>query len=214
MTTFLERMYPDAYLWLVGSGFGGGAASVGTTFYYYRADDHGDSMDEDARNQRQRVQAVTFNAPGDFWYLRRAGVYDLGSMEPPRHLPIVNIGTASSPLFSGQRDAPGLMTRGGYPLQTTCRSGLQCLVEDFLSHSSAPSSSSPLSSSASNSKGGINSNSRQHLQKLLQALSTKARHVEVPCQQPLRCPHECSGWTMSMDPVPREVMIVPADSID
>lgn len=213
MTSFLERMYTNATIWLVGAGFGGGAASVGTTFYYRTG--------QKTHGGTRPVRALTFNAPGDFWYLKRAGLYDLTSTEAPTDLPIWNVGSVESPLFQsfssrlGQSgdSAISFLAHGTFPLQTVCRSGQTCLLEDITTNPAAHNLMPMLPNARGDPKlagGSRLANSRHTLKAALNRLPSKARGIEVPCHRPLRC-HECPQWRMSSEPMPRDVLLVPAD---
>ena len=69
MMDHVRKLYgEDVNIWLTGAGFGGGAASIATSYYYLS------SHRKPAVVADGTVHAITFNAPGDFWYLKRRGM--------------------------------------------------------------------------------------------------------------------------------------------
>ena len=134
---------------------------------------------------------MAFNPPGDSWYLRRKGVYPLDSNKlPMNQIPIYNIGTSLAPLF--QKDISGYLAFGKYPFQTSCRSGLECVVEAI-------------------DLGGRKSqeyHSRKELAKVIGLMKMDDTN-ELGCQIQYKCT-DCSNWQFSMEEN-REFLVVTAD---
>jgi putative lipase involved disintegration of autophagic bodies len=117
----MRALHPDSHIWMTGFGFCGGLASLLTQ-----------AMQQQEQGGKSRVMAITFHAPGDFWFAQRQGLlrnYQLHSNStlPNHHLPIYNVGISSNPVFIKTVGA-SIHNYGTLYYQTYMRSGVDCVI--------------------------------------------------------------------------------------
>lgn len=111
---YVKALHPDSPIWMTGFGFCGGLASLLTQAFH-------DVKDPKA------ITAITFHAPGDFWFAQRQGLYSQTAKDPNHQLPIYNIGISSNPIFAKSVGA-SIHNYGHLYYQTYMRSGVDCII--------------------------------------------------------------------------------------
>lgn len=113
---YVKAVHPDSQVWMTGFGFCGGLAALLTQAFH----------DADKPTSKM-VQAITFHAPGDFWFAQRQGLYTHTAKDPNHRLPIYNIGISSNPIFAKSVGA-SIHSYGPLYYQTYMRSGVDCVI--------------------------------------------------------------------------------------
>ena len=110
---YVRALHPDAHIWLTGFGFNGAMASLLVQYARKHFDD-------------RNMSAVTFHAPGEYWFALRQGL--VTGPDPDPDLPIRNVGITSNPVFVKKNAGPTLHNYGFLLYQTFMRAGQDCAI--------------------------------------------------------------------------------------
>lgn len=112
----IRNLHPHSTIWLTGFGFCGALASLLTQTFHDQTDS-------------SLVSAITFHAPGDFWFAQRQGLYPPTVKRPNHNIPIYNVGLSSNPIFV--KSVSSIINKYGKYLyyQTHVRTGIDCVIQ-------------------------------------------------------------------------------------